>query len=247
MNSYVVLVLQQLRRHGDIIQRTVGGYYIVQGRADDTMNLGGIKVDPPISNVFNSLLSPLNFMKLNKYCSSYKQTSSVEIERICNRADEALLETAAVSIKPAGGGPEQLAILAVLKDRSPPCDANVLKSKFQRAIQKNLNPLFKVRVTTYSFLMLRSDSEMCTRVPRSLESLFVILTGELCQNSSWVPKNSFKQAAKKSTEGSAEQRTLESQQAMTDVTYSTRTTTTTTIVDFSPKQGRDEEPYEQWG
>jgi hypothetical protein len=32
---------------------------------------------------------------------------------------------------------------------------------------------------------------------------------------------------------------------MTDVTYSTRTTTTTTIVDFSPKQGRDEEPYEQ--
>ncbi|XP_040378814.1 probable acyl-activating enzyme 18, peroxisomal [Oryza brachyantha] len=105
---------RQLRRHGDIIRRTVGGYYVVQGRADDTMNLGGIK------------------------------TSSVEIERICNRADEALLETAAVSIKPAGGGPEQLAILAVLKDRSAPCDANVLKSKFQRAIQKNLNPLFKV-------------------------------------------------------------------------------------------------------
>lgn len=105
---------RQLRRHGDIIQRTVGGYYIVQGRADDTMNLGGIK------------------------------TSSVEIERVCNRADEGLLETAAVSIKPAGGGPEQLAILAVLKDRSAPCDANLLKSKFQRAIQKNLNPLFKV-------------------------------------------------------------------------------------------------------
>jgi acyl-coenzyme A synthetase/AMP-(fatty) acid ligase len=35
---------QQLRRHGDIIKRTVGGYFIVQGRADDTMNLGGIKV-----------------------------------------------------------------------------------------------------------------------------------------------------------------------------------------------------------
>ncbi|KQK12602.1 probable acyl-activating enzyme 18, peroxisomal isoform X1 [Brachypodium distachyon] len=105
---------RQLRRHGDIIQRTVGGYYIVQGRADDTMNLGGIK------------------------------TSSVEIERVCNRADEGLLETAAVSIKPTGGGPEQLAILAVLKDRSASCDAHLLKSKFQRAIQKNLNPLFKV-------------------------------------------------------------------------------------------------------
>ncbi|CAN6280918.1 unnamed protein product [Urochloa humidicola] len=105
---------RQLRRHGDIIQRTVGGYYIVQGRADDTMNLGGIK------------------------------TSSVEIERVCNRADEGLLETAAVSIKPAGGGPEHLAILAVLKDRSAQYDVNLLKSKFQRAIQKNLNPLFKV-------------------------------------------------------------------------------------------------------
>ncbi|KAK3149018.1 hypothetical protein QOZ80_3AG0211810 [Eleusine coracana subsp. coracana] len=106
----------QLRRHGDIIQRTVGGYYIVQGRADDTMNLGGIK------------------------------TSSVEIERACNRADEGLLETAAVSIKPTGGGPEQLAILAVLKDRSTSSsyDLNILKSKFQTAIQKNLNPLFKV-------------------------------------------------------------------------------------------------------
>ncbi|KAF8778999.1 hypothetical protein HU200_003104 [Digitaria exilis] len=105
---------RQLRRHGDIIQRTVGGYYIVLGRADDTMNLGGIK------------------------------TSSVEIERVCNRADEGLLETAAVSIKPAGGGPEHLAILAVLKDRSAPYDVNLLKSKFQRAIQKSLNPLFKV-------------------------------------------------------------------------------------------------------
>lgn len=105
---------RQLRRHGDIIQRTVGGYYIVQGRADDTMNLGGIK------------------------------TSSVEIERVCNRADERLVETAAVSIKPAGGGPEHLAILAVLKDRSAQYDVNLLKSKFQKAIQKNLNPLFKV-------------------------------------------------------------------------------------------------------
>ncbi|CAL4944968.1 unnamed protein product [Urochloa decumbens] len=105
---------RQLRRHGDIVQRTVGGYYIVQGRADDTMNLGGIK------------------------------TSSVEIERVCNRADEGLLETAAVSIKRAGGGPEHLAILAVLKDRSAQYDVNLLKSKFQRAIQKNLNPLFKV-------------------------------------------------------------------------------------------------------
>ncbi|XVF47499.1 hypothetical protein PTKIN_Ptkin03bG0113700 [Pterospermum kingtungense] len=35
----------RLRRHGDVLKRTVGGYFIVQGRADDTMNLGGIKAN----------------------------------------------------------------------------------------------------------------------------------------------------------------------------------------------------------
>ncbi|CAM8961412.1 unnamed protein product [Rhodiola kirilowii] len=103
-----------LRRHGDIITRTVGGYYIVQGRADDTMNLGGIK------------------------------TSSVEIERVCDKADESILETAAVSTQPAGGGPEVLVIFVVLKTGHT-VDPNELKSILSRAIQKNLNPLFKVR------------------------------------------------------------------------------------------------------
>lgn len=36
--------VQRLRRHGDIVKRSVGGFFLVQGRADDTMNLGGIKV-----------------------------------------------------------------------------------------------------------------------------------------------------------------------------------------------------------
>ena len=76
-----------------------------------------------------------------------EQTSSVEIERVCNRADEGVLETAAVSIKPSGGGPERLAIVVVLKDKSAPYDENLLKSKFQRAIQMTLNPLFKVRAS----------------------------------------------------------------------------------------------------
>ncbi|XP_004294995.1 PREDICTED: probable acyl-activating enzyme 18, peroxisomal [Fragaria vesca subsp. vesca] len=103
----------QLRRHGDIIKRTVGGYYIVQGRADDTMNLGGIK------------------------------TSSVEIERVCDRSDESVLETAAVSVAPANGGPEQLVIFVVLK-KGFETKADELKMKFSRAIHSNLNPLFKV-------------------------------------------------------------------------------------------------------
>ncbi|KAH6814385.1 acyl-activating enzyme 18 [Perilla frutescens var. frutescens] len=104
---------RQLRRHGDILKRTVGGYIMVQGRADDTMNLGGIK------------------------------TSSVEIERICNRADEGVMETAAISVAPPNGGPEQLSIFVVVKngfDIKP----DVLRLKFSKAIQTNLNPLFKV-------------------------------------------------------------------------------------------------------
>lgn len=35
---------QVLRRHGDVFERTARGYYHAHGRADDTMNLGGIKV-----------------------------------------------------------------------------------------------------------------------------------------------------------------------------------------------------------
>jgi len=35
---------QVLRRHGDQLARLPGGFYRAQGRADDTMNLGGIKV-----------------------------------------------------------------------------------------------------------------------------------------------------------------------------------------------------------
>ena len=35
---------EALRRHGDQVSRLPGGYYRAQGRADDTMNLGGIKV-----------------------------------------------------------------------------------------------------------------------------------------------------------------------------------------------------------
>ena len=35
-----------LRRHGDEMERLPNGYYVAHGRADDTMNLGGIKVGP---------------------------------------------------------------------------------------------------------------------------------------------------------------------------------------------------------
>ncbi|PON65219.1 AMP-dependent synthetase/ligase [Parasponia andersonii] len=99
-------------RRGDILKRTVGGFFIVHGRADDTMNLGGIK------------------------------TSSIEIKCACDRADESVLETATVSITPVGG-PEQLVIFVVLKNGHN-SEAEKLRTKFSKAIQSNINPLFKV-------------------------------------------------------------------------------------------------------
>jgi hypothetical protein len=48
-----------------IIQRTVPDYYIVQGRADDLMIIGRIKVEHPPLDVFSKLSSPMHFMKPN--------------------------------------------------------------------------------------------------------------------------------------------------------------------------------------
>ncbi|KAL2486073.1 putative acyl-activating enzyme 18 [Abeliophyllum distichum] len=122
----------QLRRHGDIIKRTIGGFLVVQGRADDTMNLGGIK------------------------------TSSIEIERVCDRADDSVLETAAVCIAPPNGGPELLAIFVVLKTGFK-IQSDVLKLKFSRSIQTKLNPLFKVSFVKVVPLFPRTASNKLLR------------------------------------------------------------------------------------
>jgi acetyl-CoA synthetase len=47
---------ETLRRHGDTIERLPGGYYRAHGRADDTMNLGGIKASSAeIERVVNTV------------------------------------------------------------------------------------------------------------------------------------------------------------------------------------------------
>ena len=49
-----------LRRHGDVLVRLSNGYYKAQGRADDAMNLGGIKVS---SLQIEELINQLDFVK----------------------------------------------------------------------------------------------------------------------------------------------------------------------------------------
>lgn len=73
--------------------------------------------------------------------------SSVEIERICNAVHSGILETAAVGVPPPDGGPERLVVVVVLKDpqpHKPSPDMSNLAATFNSALQKKLNPLFKV-------------------------------------------------------------------------------------------------------
>ena len=51
---------QLLRRHGDELEELENGYYKAQGRVDDAMNLGGIKVS---SIQIEALLNKLEFIK----------------------------------------------------------------------------------------------------------------------------------------------------------------------------------------
>lgn len=135
--------MQILRRHGDEFERTSDGYYRAHGRADDTMNLGGIKVCNALWKYATTRCNasiPDPHMQFHDYF----QVSSIEIERICNRVHDTILETAAIGVPPVGGGPEQLTIAVVLKDQSSQVeDLNQLKLAFNAALKK-LNPLFKV-------------------------------------------------------------------------------------------------------
>ena len=51
---------QKLRRHGDQLERLENGYYKAQGRVDDAMNLGGIKVS---SIQIEAIINDLDFIK----------------------------------------------------------------------------------------------------------------------------------------------------------------------------------------
>lgn len=75
-----------LRRHGDRLTRLANGYYRADGRADDTMNLGGIKV------------------------------SSAEIERVANQAPGVKETAAIAIAPPGGGPGELVIFAVLYED-----------------------------------------------------------------------------------------------------------------------------------
>lgn len=83
----------------------------------------------------------------------HAQVSSIEIERICNRVNDAILETAAIGVPPSGGGPEQLIIAVVFKEKDfEEITLDQLKLEFNSALQKKLNPFFKVFCSVFCML-----------------------------------------------------------------------------------------------
>ena len=129
-----------LRRHGDRMERLQNGYYRAHGRADDTMNLGGIKV------------------------------SSLQIEEIALAAAPEMREVAAVATPPPDGGPDRLAIFAVPRHPPQSLDAasrqtmqQTLQQAIQLAIRTQLNPLFKVHKVVFVDSLPRTASNKVMR------------------------------------------------------------------------------------
>ena len=127
-----------LRRHGDQVIVGKHGGFRSDGRADDAMNLGGIKV------------------------------GSVEIERTINSRVDEVMETAAVAVAPPGGGPDRLIIFMVAKTGGcENVQTDLLKTKMQKAIKEYLNPLFHISdVVAVDSLPRTASNKVMRRVLR---------------------------------------------------------------------------------
>lgn len=114
---------KKLRRHGDRIIVLGENRFQSDGRADNTMNLGGIKV------------------------------GSAEIERAVAIVP-GVIETAAIGIPPAEGGPDRLIIFTVAK----PEGRDTMKPAMQKAIKESLNPLFHLHEIVFIESLPRTAS-----------------------------------------------------------------------------------------
>ena len=119
-----------LRRHGDQLQDLGNGYWCALGRADDTMNLGGIKI------------------------------SSAEIEEVLKFVP-GVREAAAVAVSP-GHGPSWLVIYAACSHDHRATRIDLLHS-MQQAIERELNPLFRIHDLVLVEALPRTSSNKIIR------------------------------------------------------------------------------------
>ena len=131
-----------LRRHGDNTRRLHHGYFRAQGRADDGMNLGGIKV------------SPLELERVVDGHPAVYESAAVAVQPEGEGAERLV-----VFIIPEGGSAE-----------SPPdleLDPDSLKSELQSLVSSELNPLFKIyRVVIVDELPHTASAKLIRRTLR---------------------------------------------------------------------------------
>lgn len=90
--------------------------------------------------------------------------SSVQLERVCNTV-EGVRETAAVSVRPPGGGPDRL-VLYLVSDHKR--ELPVIERGMQQAIKDCVNPLFRIhRVVPVVALPRTASNKVMRRVLRS--------------------------------------------------------------------------------
>lgn len=136
-----------LRRHGDYTQRLHRGYYRAQGRADDGMNLGGIKV------------SPLELERVVDGHPAVYESAAVAVQPEGEGAERLI-----VFVVPEGGdGPassradDRAGSSPISQTDTSPAvptdshagldhdlDPDALKSELQALVSSGLNPLFKI-------------------------------------------------------------------------------------------------------
>ena len=105
---------EMLRRHGDEIEAIM----VPSGELSSSFSPSPSLSSSPSSPSSSSLRRPVPYYRALGRCDDTMnlggiKTSSIELERVCNLT-EGVHETAAIAITPAGGGPSNLVMFAVL-------------------------------------------------------------------------------------------------------------------------------------
>jgi acetyl-CoA synthetase len=132
-----------LRRHGDQMGLLAKGYYQALGRADDTMNLGGIKV------------SSAELERCMASHSSVLEVAAIGIQQTVGQTDLVAFVVPRVSPPTAEGAAP-----------APPTRKQV-KQELQQILRKDMNPLFKLHdVVMVTVLPKTASNKVMRRVLR---------------------------------------------------------------------------------
>lgn len=148
-----------LRRHGDNTQRLHHGYFRAQGRADDGMNLGGIKI------------SPLELEQIADGHPAVYESAAVAVQPEGEGAERLVV----FIVPDAGGGSDadlandalESDLAADVLESDLELDPDSLKSELQSLVSSGLNPLFKIyRVVIVNELPHTASGKLIRRVLR---------------------------------------------------------------------------------